>query len=133
MQRLMSLIVLVGVVGALPAQADGFADYSGRDLYTRFCAACHGDFGRGDGRVGKALAVVVPDLTTLAERQGGRVNVEQLMAVIDGRTVVLAHGTRYMPVWGYEFWVDAGADEAAEEEVRIIMSRLVDYLASIQR
>lgn len=133
MKQLALLVLFLSVAGVLPAAADGFGDYSGRDLYMRFCAACHGDYGRGDGRVGLALAVVVPDLTTLAERQGGRVNVEQLMSIIDGRTVVMAHGTRYMPVWGYEFWVDAGADDAAEEEVRIIMSRLVDYLASIQR
>ncbi|MDJ0926995.1 MAG: c-type cytochrome, partial [Gammaproteobacteria bacterium] len=105
MKKLIYLLCALACTGVLPAAADGFADYSGRDLYTRFCATCHGDFGRGDGRVGQALAVVVPDLTTLAERQGGQINVEQLMSIIDGRTVITAHGTRYMPVWGYEFWV----------------------------
>ena len=53
--------------------------------------------------------------------------------IIDGRTLVIAHGTRYMPVWGYEFWVEEGADIVAEEETRVIINKLVDYLSSIQR
>ena len=48
------------------------------------------------------------------------------------RSVVIAHGTRYMPVWGYEFWVEEGADVVAEEEARIMIDRLVNFLQSIQ-
>jgi len=46
--------------------------------------------------------------------------------------MVIAHGTRYMPVWGYEFWVEEGADIVAEEEARIMIDRLVNFLESIQ-
>ncbi len=42
------------------------------------------------------------------------------------------YGTRFMPVWGYEFWVEEGADEAAEENVEIIISNLIDYIETIQ-
>jgi hypothetical protein len=37
-----------------------------------------------------------------------------------------------MPVWGYEFWVEEGADPQAEENVEIIISNLIEYLESIQ-
>jgi len=77
--------------------------------------------------------VQVPDLTRLARREGGQLDVGKISEIIDGRSVVVAHGTRYMPVWGYEFWVEEGADSEAEAEVRTILGRLVGYLRSIQR
>ena len=52
---------------------------------------------------------------------------------IDGRGARIdAHGTRTMPVWGYEFWVEEGGDKAAQEEMRKTIAKLVDYLRSIQ-
>jgi len=38
-----------------------------------------------------------------------------------------------MPVWGYEFWVEEGADPEAEDRVDTIVRNLVDYIRSIQR
>ena len=49
-----------------------------------------------------------------------------------GDSMVIAHGTRQMPIWGYEFWVEEGADVTAERDAREIIDRLVDYLESIQ-
>ena len=115
------------------AYAQGFATYSGSELYDRFCAACHGAQAQGDGPVAATLSVLVPDLTRLAERNDGRFPADRVRDTIDGRSVVIAHGTRYMPVWGYEFWVEEGADVVAEDEARIMIDRLVDYLQSIQR
>ena len=40
--------------------------------------------------------------------------------------------TRYMPVWGYEFWVEEGADEKARDRADIIVDNLIEYLRSIQ-
>lgn len=120
-------------LGPAQAVAQGFADYSGEELFQRFCAACHGERGRGDGPVASSLSVLVPDLTRIAERRDGDFPAAQIREIIDGRALVIAHGTRYMPVWGYEFWVEEGADIVAEEEAHDIINRLVDYLSSIQR
>jgi hypothetical protein len=46
--------------------------------------------------------------------------------------MAISHGTRQMPVWGYEFWVDEGADIVAEQNAREIINRLVVYLESVQ-
>jgi mono/diheme cytochrome c family protein len=124
--------LLLSCLFAAPVSAQSFADYSGRDLFMRFCASCHGANGTGDGPVGQGLAVMVPDLTRLARRYGNHIDQVKLREIIDGRSVVIAHGTRTMPVWGYEFWVEEGADVKAEASVRIIVDKLIDYLRSIQ-
>lgn len=113
-------------------RGQGFAAYSGAELFQRFCAACHGEQGRGDGPVAGTLTVLVPDLTELSQRHGDRFPAADVREIIDGRSIVIAHGTRYMPVWGYEFWVEEGADAVAEEDTRIMIDRLVAFLQSIQ-
>lgn len=115
------------------AFAQAIDEYSGQETFMRYCAACHGESGTGNGPVAPGLPIVVPDLTTLKARKGSQFPDELLRKIIDGREIVVVHGTRYMPVWGYEFWVEEGADDAAQERVNIIVENLVDYIRSIQR
>jgi mono/diheme cytochrome c family protein len=123
---------------ALCGQAFGFDavtldDYSGEELFGRFCASCHGAQARGDGPVSRSLNVAVPDLTTIAVRYG-EFPAGRIRDVIDGRGIdILAHGTRTMPVWGYEFWVEEGGDVNAQRAVRNAINKLVEYLISVQR
>jgi mono/diheme cytochrome c family protein len=116
----------------LPASAQAFEEYSGQMTFQRFCASCHGEEGKGDGPVAQGIPISVPDLTTMQRRHGDEFPAEALRRIIDGRNAVIFHGTRYMPVWGYEFWVEEGADEAAEKNVEIIIANLIDYIISIQ-
>jgi mono/diheme cytochrome c family protein len=118
---------------ALAFDAVTLEDYSGAELYLRFCASCHGSQAMGDGPVSRSLNVAVPDLTRIASRYGefptGRVR-----DIIDGRGIdTLSHGTREMPVWGYEFWIDEGADAGAQKAARDAINKLVEHLRSIQR
>lgn len=129
------LILMLAIVPALALAQPGpfgLEDLSGRELFARFCAACHGESGRGDGPVAATMSTVVPDLTRITERYG-EFAAGDIREVIDGRSVVTAHGTRTMPIWGYEFWIEEGADITAEREARILIDRLVDYLDSLQR
>jgi mono/diheme cytochrome c family protein len=134
-----ALITLAALLGSglCAAQAPAFEavdllDYSGAEIFGRFCASCHGDEGRGDGPVAPSLRTVVPDLTRINVRYGDFPR-GQIADTIDGRSVVIsAHGTRSMPVWGYEFWVEEGADIEAEAEVRTVIARLIDFIRSIQ-
>jgi len=129
----------LSVLGALllsapfAVQAQVIDQYSGEETYMRFCAACHGESGTGDGPVAAGLPISVPDLTRLRQRKGDQFPEEVLRKIIDGREVVIVHGTRYMPVWGYEFWVEEGADDAAQERVEVIVDNLIEYLRSIQK
>ena len=118
---------------AVSANAQVIDEYSGQETYMRYCAACHGESGMGDGPVAGGLPITVPDLTQLKQRSGDNFQADLLRKIIDGREVVIVHGTRYMPVWGYEFWVEEGGDEEARERVDLIVDNLIEYLRSIQR
>jgi mono/diheme cytochrome c family protein len=131
--------VLAGVASlALAGAAMAFdavtlEDYSGEEIFGRFCASCHGVEGRGDGPVSRSLNVAVPDLTTIAARYG-EFPAGLIRDVIDGRGIDRrAHGTREMPVWGYEFWVEEGGDVNAQRAARNAIEKLVEHLRSIQR
>ena len=110
----------------------GLEDLSGAELYQRFCASCHGESGRGDGPVAGTLVTAVPDLTQIHRRYNNSFPIEALRAIVDGRNLITAHGTRSMPVWGYEFWWDEGADSEAESAARDLIDKLLAYIRSIQ-
>ena len=128
-----SLLCLLLLCAAGTVEAQAFDEYSGAETFARFCASCHGAAGTGDGPVAAAIPIPVPDLTRLALRDGQGFSDEVLRKIIDGREPVVFHGTRYMPVWGYEFWVEEGADAEASERVDTIVRNLVDYIRSIQQ
>ncbi|UCG74100.1 MAG: c-type cytochrome [Chromatiales bacterium] len=128
-------VALAAIVLLLPgaAAAQAIDEYSGAETFERYCASCHGGGGTGDGPVAAAIPIPVPDLTRLEARDGDAFDEDLLHKIIDGREPVIYHGTRYMPVWGYEFWVEEGADVDAQERVDIIVRNLVDYIRTIQR
>lgn len=113
--------------GELPSS--NFA--AGQSSYTENCAACHGVSGAGDGVVAAVLKNGVPDLTGLCSANGGVFPAERVYRVIDGRIEFTAHGTRLMPIWGMEFWLDEGADERADIRVAEKIHQLIAYLKSL--
>lgn len=127
----------LGLLGALTlatqSQAADYVSMSGKDLYKRFCASCHGVDGAGDGPVSSMLTVEVPDLRLLAWRAGSTFPRDRVVRIIDGRHVIAAHGTRTMPVWGEDLSKLEPGDPNAEQATQIVILRLADYLWSLQR
>ena len=78
------------------------------------------------------MSSIVPDLTQLYRRYGNQFPESLLRETIDGRNLVIAHGAREMPVWGYEFWWEDGADVEAEATARDTISKLLEFIRSIQ-
>lgn len=106
--------------------------------FMEHCASCHGPAGRGDGPVGEILAIPIPDLTRVAWENGGRFPEKYVRWAIDGRSDVIAHGPREMPVWGNEFRQQEGlgnlpALAPQEQDIKRRIEDLVVYLKSIQR
>jgi mono/diheme cytochrome c family protein len=130
--RLAAALLLVSP-GLLAADLEPFLGYSGAQLFQRFCASCHGPSGYGDGPVADALKVAIPDLTQLAKRSGGRFPDDRVREIIDGRAVLPSHGTRPMPVWGYELEAQVPADQPGRATAQTLIDRLVEHLRSIQR
>ena len=123
---------LLAGYGASAFEAVSLADYSGEEVFGRFCSSCHGEMAHGDGPVARSLGVMVPDLTKITQRYGN-FPTNLIRDTIDGRGARIdAHGSRTMPVWGYEFFVEEGGDVTAQQEMRKTIAKLVDYLRSIQ-
>jgi mono/diheme cytochrome c family protein len=127
---------LVGVVlltFATPSYAADYVSMSGKALYERFCAACHGVEAAGDGPVASSLKVEVPDLRLLARRAGGAFPRERVIRIIDGRHIIGAHGTRTMPIWGEDLSRVAIGEPNAQRAVDTVIVRITDYLWQLQR
>ena len=129
-----SLLVMAAL--ALYGSTAWSADYvamSGKDLYQRLCAACHGAEGRGDGPAAASFKVEVPDLTQIARRAGNVYPRERVARIIDGRHIIGAHGSRTMPVWGEDLGRLEIGNPDAERATRVVIDRLADYLAQLQK
>jgi mono/diheme cytochrome c family protein len=128
MLRILGPFAAVLLAAALPAQA---ADSpNGAQLYMNHCAACHGADGEGGGPVAAVMQITVPNLRTLAQRNGGTFPTDAVTAYIDGRDVKAAHGDRQMPIWGDVF---RGPEQGtAERTVRERIAAVVDFVKGIQ-
>jgi mono/diheme cytochrome c family protein len=73
---------------------------SGQEMYSSYCAACHGAKATGNGPAAQALKVAPPDLTTLAEKNGGVFPADRVRTVLQFGVMTQAHGSAEMPVWG---------------------------------
>lgn len=108
-------------------------DEAGRTVYMRYCAACHGREGRGDGPVAPALGEKPIDLTQIAAARGGVFPMDAVIEAIDGTRTVRAHGVSEMPLWGDAFQADANSP--IEQQIlaggRVLL--VARYLRSLQR
>jgi mono/diheme cytochrome c family protein len=106
------------------------ADDTGARLYLNHCAACHGDDGEGTGPVAASMSVTMPNLRSLAQRNGGVFPGDSVTAYIDGRSTKAAHGDRQMPIWGDVFrGVEQGT---AQRTVRRRIAAVVDFIWTMQ-
>ncbi len=103
---------------------------SGHEMFKTYCAVCHGIEGKGNGPAAEALKVPPTDLTTLAEKNGGKYPALKVSAVIRGEQALPAHGTKDMPIWGKLFWGMSGGHES---EVQQRVSNLNKYIESLQK
>lgn len=102
---------------------------AGPEMYQAYCASCHGPAGKGDGPVAAALKGALPDLTTLATRNGGAFPAKRVGDFIRGEAVTAAHGSRDMPVWGPIFHSVSNREAAV---VGLRVTNLTKHLESLQ-
>jgi mono/diheme cytochrome c family protein len=114
-----------------PAHGAGPAP-AAKTTYLRYCSACHGESGKGDGVVAHLMQPRPTDLTALAKRNNGVFPYAQVMNSIDGRESIRAHGDPDMPVWGELFEAQEGMSLGRQASVRGKLMLITDYLATIQ-
>ncbi len=109
----------------------------GQEEFRMHCAACHGMTGLGDGPIGQVLKMPAPNLALIAPRNGGLFPLQRVYEVIEGSSVVTAHGTRDMPLWGDRYRNDAKPVTPDQVDItnqlveRRILS-LVYYIGTLQ-
>jgi mono/diheme cytochrome c family protein len=134
MRRLiLSTALFLGSFSGNLAVAEDLTDYTGPQLYKRFCASCHGPQGLGDGPVAPYFKLQPPDLTRITRRSGGEFPAERIRRIVDGRGPLPPHGSREMPVWGRELAAaDGDRGPRGENRVTVLIDRLVDHLKALQ-
>src|ERR1700687_6219272 len=70
---------------------------SGKDMYTAYCAVCHGTDGKGGGPAASALKVPATDLSLLSKNNGGKYPAMKVESSIRGESALPAHGSKDMP------------------------------------
>jgi mono/diheme cytochrome c family protein len=136
--------LLVTTLAVVFAAGIGYADQSatkvtipitktpvtnGKQMYTNYCAPCHGADGTGHGSVAPALRAQPTDLTMLSRNNHGKFPDSHIVTVLqDGSTMPL-HGTAQMPVWG-PILAKMNVTNPGDRMLRI--SNLSRYLETIQ-
>jgi mono/diheme cytochrome c family protein len=131
MSRLTTLVTALALLLALDATTLAAEDTS-KAMYLKYCGACHGPKGKGDGIAGTFMRVKPADLTQIAKQNGGEFPYKRTLEVIDGRRTVRAHGDPEMPVWGEVLDDQMAGDLHRRAMVRGTLTLITDYIESIQ-
>jgi len=103
---------------------------SAQEMYTAYCAVCHGKDGKGNGPAAEALKVPPPDLTILARKNENNYPYDRVRSAIVGDVRLPSHDSKEMPVWGELFW---GMSQGHSPIVQLRVNNLDNYIASMQR
>ena len=126
--------IIVAALALCAAEGRAQDIEAGGHLFLRYCAACHGMEGRGDGEMAAILTIEPTDLTRLSARNDGTFPTFEVARQIDGRDPLLAHGG-VMPLFGDFF---EGQDTALRTETGQTMmtswaiADLLAFLGTIQ-
>ena len=123
---------LLALATACSPQADD--PPGGKAIYEGYCLACHGDKGRGDGRLAEELPVAPADLTMLRAANGGVFPYEAVMTQVYGYPGRYHRGL--MPEFGPVLegakvdWVSPSGQVVSTPRALV---EVVDYLETLQQ
>ena len=126
-------IIVAGLAACQVTQPEPVPEYNGGMLYMGYCASCHGPTGEGDGPLAGQVVTTMQSLRTIQKRNQGVFPRDELRAIVDGRTLRAAHGTKDMPVWGWQFYQAEAHEQEPERYVAARIDALLDFLESIQQ
>ncbi len=139
LQYLLAATLAVGTFAATAQQGDqpsktikrvpvtATATMDGHEMFTHYCAVCHGTDARGTGPAADALKKTPADLTQIARKNGGKFPEVHVIRIIKGDDVVGAHGSRDMPIWGELF---RSLRSQADSDLRV--NALMRYIEGLQ-
>jgi mono/diheme cytochrome c family protein len=102
---------------------------SGKQMFTSYCAPCHGIDGKGHGPAASALKEPPADLTVLSKANNGKYPDTRVVSVLQFGSTVPAHGSAEMPVWGP---ILGKMDVSNPQDRQLRITNLTQYLETIQ-
>jgi mono/diheme cytochrome c family protein len=105
---------------------------SGKQMYTDYCAPCHGREGKGNGPAAPAMKTAPTNLAQLAKNNGGKYPATHVAAVLTFGAETSAHGSKDMPVWGQLFQSLNWTSSTKEVEAKQRINGLNRYIESLQ-
>ena len=136
-------LLLIGLAGAIVAGM-AYADQtrtkviipisktsptSGKQMFTNYCAPCHGVDARGNGPAAAALKMRPTDLTGMCRKNHGRFPDTHIVSVLEFGPTMQAHGSAEMPVWGP---ILGRMSQVNTQDKLLRISNLSRYIESIQ-
>ena len=107
--------------------------FDGEKMYASYCAACHGDRGKGDGPAAAAMATPLRDLTTLSKSNGGRFpRTRVFFTILNGKARQQSEQGSVMPGWEDPFYSLCAGQRGCGAQIQMRVVRLTDYLESFQ-
>jgi len=106
------------------------APTDGKQMFTGYCAPCHGIDGKGHGPAAAALKTQPTDLTAISRHNHGKYPDAHVAAVLRFGAEAPARASAEMPVWG-PILGKMNQNNLQDKELRI--SNLSRYLESLQR
>ena len=106
---------------------------SGQQMYSTYCAACHGADGTGGGPAAPALKAHPKDLSTLSLMNDGVFPANHVATVLKFGSANPAHGSVDMPIWGDLLRTLNPSGQGGRAEAQQRISNLTDYIKQIQR
>jgi mono/diheme cytochrome c family protein len=127
-------MVAIAVVAAVALHPQIAAAQTAKQDYDKYCAACHGPAGKGNGTAAYVMPPHgMPDLTQLTKQNGGVFPFDEVVDIIDGRKNIPTHERLQMPFWGVvmqkegkEFTPESNAD------VKRRITALATYIEGLQ-
>lgn len=106
---------------------------AGEEMYASYCAACHGEKGKGDGPAAAAMTTPPRDLTTLSKSNRGHFpRALVFFSILNGQPRPRGEQGYEMPNWKDPFYSLCVGQRGCDAEVQMRVVRLTDYLKSLQ-
>ena len=102
---------------------------SGKQMFTSYCAPCHGVDGKGHGPAAIALKAQPSDLTAFAKNNHGAFPDTHIVSILQFGAEIPSHGSHEMPVWG-PILGKMNTANAQEKDLRI--TNLSRYIQTMQ-
>jgi mono/diheme cytochrome c family protein len=118
-------------VATVPIQPTSVS--SGPQMYTNYCASCHGANATGDGPAAPVLKFPPTDLTALSKNNGGVFPSAHIATVLQFGVETPAHGSADMPIWGDLLLSLHSSNSNPDVLVHQRIANLTDYLKTIQK